>query len=156
MFKHYKSLIVPILVTWCETWTLMVEAEKEKTGFENKCLRKLHRIYCIYKSNHCVQSKVKSHVCGRESLFSTIKHRKIAWFGHVTRHNCICTTIMQGTVEVEWHRKSLLDNIEEWMDMKMPKLMTDIANKLSWRRLSISSVLMYHDDRSSRGTDNDN
>lgn len=36
MFKHYKSLIVSIPVSRCETWTLL--EEKGIKGFQNKML----------------------------------------------------------------------------------------------------------------------
>jgi hypothetical protein len=45
----------------------------------------------------CVE--VYSLVGYQEPFLATIKRRKLAWFGHVTRHDTLSKTIMQGTVE---------------------------------------------------------
>lgn len=147
MFKHYKSLIVSIPVSWCETWTPM-----EEKGIKRVPEQRLEKA-----SPHLMHIQIQW-LCteqGQKSLLATIERQKIAWFGYVTRQNDIFTTMMVA-VEVGWHRKSWLDNIKEWMNLIMPKLLRTTASKLSWGRLSISSVLRYRDDWSNRGTDNDN
>ena len=35
----------------------------------------------------------------QEPLLATVKRRKLAWFGHVTRHDSLPKTILQGTSE---------------------------------------------------------
>ena len=35
----------------------------------------------------------------KEALPTTVKRRKLAWFGHVTRHDSLSKTILQGTME---------------------------------------------------------
>lgn len=35
-YKLYKSLVVPILLYRCDTWTLLTETERRIQGFENK------------------------------------------------------------------------------------------------------------------------
>ena len=35
----------------------------------------------------------------REPLLATVKRRKLAWFGHVTRHDSLSKTVLQGTLE---------------------------------------------------------
>ena len=35
----------------------------------------------------------------KEALPTTVKRRKLAWFGHVTRHDILSKIILQGTLE---------------------------------------------------------
>lgn len=45
-YKLYNTLVVPILLYRCDTWTLLVETVKRIQTFENKCLGKLLRMSC--------------------------------------------------------------------------------------------------------------
>ena len=58
-FKLYESLITPILLYDCETWTLLADSEKRTQAVEIKCMRKLLCIsYLDHKTNDCVRSKI--------------------------------------------------------------------------------------------------
>ncbi|GFS07612.1 5-HT4 receptor [Elysia marginata] len=61
-------------------------------------------------------------------LLATVKRRKLAWFGHVTRHDSLSKTILQGTVEGKRRRgrqkKAWCDNIKEWTGMAMYELVS--------------------------------
>ena len=99
-YKMYKVLVVSILLYGCETWTLLAETERRIQTFENKCLRKLLRItYMEHKTNEYVHNKIKILVGPQETLLTTVKRRKLQWFGHVTRHDTLSKTILQGTLE---------------------------------------------------------
>ena len=116
--KLYRSLVISVFLYGCETWTLLAEAERKIKAFENKCLRKLLCIhYWEHKTNAYVRRRVESFVGPQEPLLATVKRRKLAWFGHVTRHDSLCKTMMQGTVEggrrPERQRKSWIDSVKE-------------------------------------------
>ncbi|KAH3858762.1 hypothetical protein DPMN_101391 [Dreissena polymorpha] len=34
-----------------------------------------------------------------EHLLAPFRRRKLTWFGHVTRHDCLCTTFIQSRQE---------------------------------------------------------
>ena len=55
--------------------------------------------YFEYRTNDFVLSKIKFLVSPQEPLLATVKRRKLAWFGHVTRHDSLSKTILQGTLE---------------------------------------------------------
>ena len=146
-FKLFRSLVISILLYGCETWTLLAETERRIQAFEMKCLRRLLRIsYLEHKTNDYVRSLVSSYVGPQEPLLTTVKRRKLAWFGHVTRHDTLSKTILQGTVEGGRRRgrqrKSWTDNVKEWTDLSIPALLTTAANRTAWRKLSVSSALM--------------
>ena len=77
-----------------KAWILFSES------FKMKCLRELLRTsYSEHKTNDWVRSKINSLVGPQEHLLATVKRWKLAWSGHVTRHNILSRTILQGTLE---------------------------------------------------------
>ena len=64
-----------------------------------------------------------------------------AWFVHVTRHDSLSKTILQGTLEAGRRRgrqrKCWTDNIKEWTSLPMPEL-TGASCKKDLKRVSAS------------------
>ena len=52
-----------------------------------------------HKTDEYVRQQVDSLAGKQESLLATVKRRKLSWFDHITRHNTIAKTILQGTLE---------------------------------------------------------
>ena len=99
-FISYKFLVTFILLYVCKTWTPLADSEKRIQTFETKCLRKLLCIsYLEHKTNDWVRSKINFPVGPQKPPLATVKRRKLAWFGHVTRHDSLSKTILQGTLE---------------------------------------------------------
>jgi hypothetical protein len=120
--------------------------EKRLQAFETKCLRRLLKFsYLDRKTNDFVRSEVYSLVGYQEPLLATIKRRKLAWFGHVTRHDTLSKTIMQGTLEGGRKRgrqkKNRQDNVKEWTDLTIPDLLQTTSDRPLWRRITASSAL---------------
>ena len=112
-----------------------------------KCLRRLLRIsYKDHATTEYVRALMTTYVGPQEPLLATVKRRKLTWFGHVARHNSLCKTILQGTVEGGRkrgrQRKSWSDNIKEWTDLTMPELLAKSTDRLAWRWTTSSSALM--------------
>ena len=73
---------------------------KKDPGFQTKCLRKhLCISYLEHKTSDWVQSKIKFLAGKLEHLPATVKRWKLAWFRHVTRHDRLSKTILQGILE---------------------------------------------------------
>ena len=158
--KHrlYKSLVLSVLLYGCESWTLLAETERKIQAFEMKCLRKLlHIQYWEHKSNFEVRKTVESLVGPQEPVLATVKRRKLLWFGHTTRHDSLCKTILQGTVEGARRRgrqrKSWTDNLKEWTEMPMQQIVSQAADRPAWRRTSTSSALRSPRRRKRRGSE---
>jgi hypothetical protein len=145
-YRLFRSLVLSILLYGCETWTLTDRMEKRVQAFEMKSMRKLLRIsYIEHRTNEYVRSKVASLVGPQEPLLATVKRRKLTWYGHVARHDGLCKTIVQGTVEGGRRRgrprKSWLDNIKDWTEMTMPDILTQAHDRPAWNRTAVSSAL---------------
>ena len=145
--KLYKALIQTILLYGSESWTLTAETTKRIQSFEMKCYRKLLGIsWREHKTNEFVKSQITLLAGPQEPLLTIIKKKKLSWFGHVTRHNTLPKTVLQGTLEGGRKRgrqtKSWMDNIKEWTRMDSPALLRRAEDRDGWRRLTAMSSLM--------------
>ena len=158
-YKLYKSLVVSIFLYDCEAWALKADLERRIEAFQFKCFRRLLGIsYREHKTNEFVWNTVLSHVGPQEPLLATVRRRKLQWFAHVTRHNTLCKTILQGTVEGGRRRgrqrMSWSDNVKNWTDMTTPELLEAATDRPAWRRMSSASALMPPpDDSTSHGSE---
>ena len=98
------------------------------------------------KTNGYVRGQVSTLDGPQEPLLAKIKRRKLTWFGHVTRHNTLPKTILQGTLEGGRKRgrqqKSWFVNIKEWNKMDSPTLLRSAENRACWQQLARKSSLM--------------
>ena len=118
----------------------LLALEKKIQAFETKSLRKLFGIsYLEHKTNDWVQSKINFLVGPREPFLAIVKRRKLAWFGHVTRHDSLSKTILLGTLRSarrrDRQRKCWMDNIKEWTFLLTLK---GLLQK-DWKRISAES-----------------
>ena len=93
------SLVMSIFLYSCETWTLTAEIERKVQTVEMRSFRRL--IDILYKdhiTNEEVQSRIRKAIGPYEELLSTVKRRKMKWYGHVTRAPGLAKTVLQGTV----------------------------------------------------------
>jgi hypothetical protein len=93
-----------------------------------------------------VRDKINMHAGKQEQLLSVIKRRKLAWYGHVTRHDSLSKTILQGTVNGSrkrgGQRKTWIDNIKEWTGLSVSTLLRVAERRDQWRILcGAASVL---------------
>ena len=62
-----------------------------------------------------------------EPLLTTIKRRKMSYYGHICRHNSLANTIMQGQVEGARSRgrpkKDWMSNITLWTNKSLDELL---------------------------------
>ena len=109
-------------------------------------MRKILRISYLehrtqeHRTNEYVWYRISSIASPQENIMATIKRRKLAWFGHVFRHNNLPKTILQGTVEGGRRRgrqrKCWFDNVKDWGKLQMSELTTAAQDRQEWRKLS--------------------
>ena len=110
-FKLYKSLFTSILLYGCEPWTLLADSHKKIQSFETKCLKKFLSIsYLEHKISDWVRSKINFLVGPHEPFLTTVKRWKLAWFGHVTRHDSLSKTSFRhfGGWPMPWSAEEML------------------------------------------------
>ena len=55
--------------------------------------------YLEHKTNEYVWDRINSITDHQQTIVTTLKKSKMAWFGHVLRHDTLTKIILQGTVE---------------------------------------------------------
>jgi hypothetical protein len=85
--KIYKTIILPVVLYGCETWSLTVREEHRLRGFENKVLRRIFGP----KRDEVTGEWKKLHNEDLHNLYSSpdiirqVKSRRMRWAGHVAR-----------------------------------------------------------------------
>ncbi|KAJ4436886.1 hypothetical protein ANN_17018 [Periplaneta americana] len=85
--RIYKTVILPVVLCGCETWTLTLREEHRLRVFENKVLRKIFGA----KRDEVTGEWRKLHNTELHALYSSpdiirnIKFRRLRWAGHVAR-----------------------------------------------------------------------
>ena len=81
-----------------------------------------------------------------EDLLTTVKRRKLKWYGHVTRSSGLAKTILQGTVQGGRRRgrqrKRWEDNIKEWTGLPWNITLRKAENREEWRKLVVKSTVV--------------
>jgi hypothetical protein len=85
--KIYKTIILPVVLYGCETWSLTLREEYRLRVFENRVLRRIFGP----KRDEVMGEWRKMHKGELHNLYSSpdiirqIKSRRIRWAGHVAR-----------------------------------------------------------------------
>ena len=142
--KLMRSLVMSIFLYACETWTLTAEIEKRIHALEMRCYRRILKIsYLDHVSNAEVRTRIQGAIGPYEDLLTTVKKRKLRWYGHVSRSNGLSKTILQGTVRGKRKRgrqkKRWEDNIKEWTGMDFAKSQRAVENRAKWREIVAKS-----------------
>ena len=94
------SLVTPIFLYTCESWTLTAELQRRIQAIEMRCYRKILRIsYKDHVIKEEVRAKIQQTIGPHEDLLTIVKRRKLQWYGHVSRSSGLAKTILQGTVK---------------------------------------------------------
>jgi hypothetical protein len=106
--KIYKTVILPIVLYGCETWSLNLREEHRLRVFENRIFR---RIFGPEREED--GSWIKLHNDELHSLYSSpnivrvIKSRRMRWAGHVARMGEVFTGFWMGSPKGRDHWEDL-------------------------------------------------
>ena len=140
-------LVMSIFLYASETWTLSADLQKRIQAMEIRCFRKILRIsYKDHVTNEAVRNTIKQAIGPYDDLLTTVKKRKLKWYGHVSRSSGLAKTILQGTVRGGRRRgrqkKRLEDNFKEWTGMEFADSQKAVENRETWRELVRKSSLV--------------
>ena len=148
-----RALVMSIFLYACESWTLTVELERRIQAMEIRCFRRLLGIsYKDHITNEEVRSRIRQAIGPHEDLLTTVKRRKLKWYGHVSRSSGLAKTVLQGTVQGGRkrgrQRKRWEDNISEWTGLRLSEALRKSESREEWRELVARSSVVPQ--RSSR------
>ena len=139
-----RSLVFSIFLYACESWTLTKDLEKRIQAAEMRCFRRLLGIsYKDRITNEEVRSRVQQAIGPFEDLLTTVKKRKLKWYGHIVRSSGLAKTILQGTVQGKRARgrprKRWEDNIRDWTGLRLGEALREAEDREGWRKLVVRS-----------------
>ena len=123
-------------------------ALKKNTSHGNEVLPQdtTHLIQKDHVTNEEVRAKIQQAIGPHEDLLSTVKRRKLQWYGHVSRSSGLAKTILQGTVKggrrQGRQRKRWEDNIRDWTGLEFTKSQRVAENMEKWRKLVVTSSVV--------------
>ena len=149
--KLLHALVTSIFLYACESWTLNADLQRRIQAVEMRCLRRLLGIsHKDHITNEEVRRTITQQVRHYEDLLTTVRKRKLRWYGHVTRSDGLSKTILQGTVQGKRRRgrprKNWADNITEWTKMSFSTTQALAHNRHKWRQLVQHSSLQRPDN----------
>ena len=76
------------------------DIEKKDTGIEDNMFpQTLDISHRDHITNEEVKTRIGNAIWSNEDLLTSVKRRKLKWYGHVTRSSVLAKTILQGTVQ---------------------------------------------------------
>ena len=112
-----------------------------------RCFRRLLGIsYRDHITNEKVGNRIRQAIGPYEDLLTTVKKRKLRWYGHKTRSTGLAKTTLQDTVQGGRRRgrqkKRWEDNITEWTGLKLGEALRKAENREEWRTVVARSSLV--------------
>ena len=130
--KIVKTVIWPVLMYGCETWTMTKEVMRRIEACEMWLWRKMGKVKW---SDRKTNEEVLQMVSEERSLLCKILSRKKNWIGYVLRGEGLLRDVMEGRMEGKRgrgrKRKSML---EELMKRDYAQMKRHAQNREEWRR----------------------
>ena len=86
-FKIYRTIILPVVLYGCETWSLTLREERKLRVFENMVLRRIfgpRRVEVMGEWRRLHNVELNDLYCS-PNIVRVIKSRRMRWAGHVAR-----------------------------------------------------------------------
>jgi hypothetical protein len=85
--RIYKTIILPVVLYGCETWSLTVRREHRLRVFENRVLRRIFGLKKDEVTGECrkLHNEELRDLYSSPSTIRIIKSRRIRWAGHEER-----------------------------------------------------------------------
>jgi hypothetical protein len=85
--KIYKTVILPVVLYGCETWSLTLREEHRLRGFENRVLRRIFgpkrdEVTAEWRNLH---NDELHNLYSSPDIIKKVKSRRMRWAGHVAR-----------------------------------------------------------------------
>jgi hypothetical protein len=85
--RIYKTIILPVFLYWCETWSLTVREEHKLRVFENRVLRRIFgpKRDGVTGGWRKLYNEELRNLYSSPSIIRILKSGRMRWAGHVAR-----------------------------------------------------------------------
>jgi len=103
--KLYRTIILPVVLYRCETWSLTLREEHRLTVFENRMLRRVFdpkrdEVTGEWRKLH---NEEITDLYSLTNIVRVVKSRRMRWAGHVARMGEGCTSFWWGNLRERDH-----------------------------------------------------
>ena len=141
--KVLKTLVWPVALYGCEAWTLKASDTNRLHAFEMACYRRLLRInWRDHRTNISVLEEINT----TRQFVSTIRKRKLQYFGHVIRAQNISTHILEGRVDGARGRgrpkRRWMDDVKDWTGETCAACTAAARDRRLWRTMAHAASII--------------
>ena len=84
--KIYKTIILPVVLYGCETWSLTLREEYKLRVFENRILRRIFETESDENGEwRMLHNEERRSLCRSPNIVKVVKYRRLKWAGHISR-----------------------------------------------------------------------
>jgi hypothetical protein len=146
LLSIYKTILLPVVLYWCETWSLTLREEHRLRVFENRVLRRIFGP----KGDEVTREWRKLHSGELHNLYSSpdiimqIKSRRIRWAGNMARMGegrYVCRILVgnhEGKTPLERQRRGWEDGIK----MNLREIGWGVWSGFTWLRMGFVGGLL--------------
>jgi hypothetical protein len=85
--KIFRTIVLPVVLYGCETWSLTLRKERRLRVFENRVLRRVFepKRYEVTGELRKLYNEDLNNLYPLPNILQVVKYRRLRWMGHVAR-----------------------------------------------------------------------